>query len=261
MKAVLSMTEHDYYAMPLPIVVYTWYKIGVDCIVFLPSGNNPKIELAKEYCFSRAKFYEFNCEEKRIPTYSQVIRLFGASVESDENEILITGDSDLAVFTNYYHSLKDGGIHIVGADLTPNDQYPMCFISMPVKKWKKVLNIKKDYQAHISELIDPIEGINIRGEQWCYDQWYIKKRLNESGEKIILHNRTNGINQFATKRADRDGWHFDPYNIIDAHLPRPLTDDDNFNKTYDLLKKIYPTDDLSWVLEYKNKYLKLCKQN
>tara|TARA_R110000868_G_scaffold93096_1_gene257892 strand:+ start:408 stop:1178 length:771 start_codon:yes stop_codon:yes gene_type:complete len=256
MIAVLSATEHDYYAMPLPFVVYSWNKIGIDCIVFVPSGDNPKIKLAQKYC-NNTPFHEFVCEEKRIPTYSQVSRLFGACTSIDDNEIYITGDSDLAVFSNYYERLNDGDVHVVGADLTPKDQYPMCFISMPSKKWKKVLGIDKGYQEHIAELIDPIQGLNIRGEQWCYDQWYIKKKLDESGHKIVLHNRSNGQNQFATKRADRDGWHFDVFDIIDAHLPRPLTNEENFNKVYDLFKTKYPTDNLDWMIEYRNEYLKL----
>lgn len=256
MIAVLSATEHDYYAMPLPLVVYSWNKIGVKCIVFIPSGHNPKIELAKKYCNGNT-FYEFDCEEKRIATYSQVSRLFGACTSNQDDEIYITGDSDLAVFGNYYDELNDGNIHVVGADLTPRDQYPMCFICMPSNKWKKILNISKGYQEHISELIDPIEGINIRGEQWCYDQWYIKKMIDTSGEKIMIHNRSNGINQVATKRADRDGWYFDPHDIIDAHLPRPLTDNSNFYKVYDLFKIKYPNDNLGWIVEYRNQYLKL----
>lgn len=256
MKAILSATEHDYYAMPLPFVVYSWNKIGIDCIVFVPSGNNPKIELAKKYCKS-AKFYEFNCEEKRIPTYSQVSRLFGSCVVEDKNETIITGDSDLAVFGNMFNELNDGGVHVVGSDLTNNNEYPMCFIAMPGNKWDSVMKITKSYQEHLSDIIDPIEGDNIRGNNWFLDQFLIKKHLDESGENVILHNRSNGQNQFAMHRADRDGWHYDINTIIDSHLPRPLTIEDNFNKVYNLLKEKYRNDDLQWMFDYRNEYLKL----
>ena len=260
MIAVLSATEHDFYAMPLPFVVYSWAHIGVPCIVFVPKGDNPKLELAKKYCGAYASFFEFECEEKRIPTFSQVSRLFGAAVTElvEDNDVLVTGDSDLCVFSDYYKRLKDGNIHVVGSDLTQSDQYPMCFISMPVHEWVSVMGIYKSYQEHIAELINPIEGLNIRGEQWCYDQWFIKKKLDESGKDIVFHFRSNGQNQFALNRADRDSWqNFNPDDIIDAHLPRPLTDEANMNKVYELFKIKYPNDNLDWMWEYYHAYKQL----
>lgn len=255
MIAVLSVTEDDLYAMPLPFAVHSWRKLGVNCIVFYPKGNNPKIDLAKIYC-PTASFFEFECEEKRIPTYSQVSRLFAAAIPILQNEeILITSDSDICVFDGIGHLINNyHGVQIVGADLTPADQYPMCFIKMSVASWKFVLGINKTYQEHIAELIDPIEGINIRGEQWCYDQWYIKRSLDESGAGVNLVPRSNGQNQFAQNRADRDGWHFNYEGLVDAHLPRPLTDEDSFNKVYELFKVKYPNDNLQWMIDFVTAY-------
>jgi len=256
MKAVLSATEHDFYAMPLPFVVYSWNKIGIDCIVFIPSGNNPKIELAKKYCNS-TKFYEFNCEEKRISTYSQMSRLFGSCVVEDKNETIITGDSDLAVFGNTFNKLNDGNLHVFITDYTDYVGYPMCYIAMPAHKWENVMNIKNNYQEHLSDIVDNIEGEDIRNNYWFFDQFLIKKHINESGENITFHNRCNGINQKVVNRADRDGWEFDTDTIIDAHLPRPLTIEENFNKVYDLFKLKYNNDNLQWMVDYRDEYLKL----
>lgn len=257
MIAVLSATEHDFYAMPLPFAVYSWAKIGVRCIVFVPNAETPKLDLAYKYC-NDALFYGFDAEEKRVPTFSQVSRLFGAAIPNiNLYETMITADSDICVFSEFYEQLKTDKIHIVGADLTPKDQYPMCFIAMQGYKWIEVMEIDGTYQEHIAALINPIEGINIRGEQWSYDQWYAKKKIDASGYEVVLHNRSNGVTQFATRRADRDGWYFDPYNIIDAHLPRPLTDESNFNKVYELFKLKYPFDNLQWMIDYRNEYLKL----
>jgi hypothetical protein len=259
MIAVLSATEHDFYAMPLPFAVHSWTKLGFYCVIFVPKGRNPKIETAKKYC-KNSFFVEFECEEQRIPTYSQVIRHFGAALPmlwEFGNHVMITADSDMAVFTDFFSNLNDGQIHIVGADLTPEDQYPMCYAAMPVMQWHEVMGINKTFQEHVAELIDPIESDNIRGTQWCYDQWYLKKRLEPFKDRILFHNRTNGKNQFAKNRADRDGWHFDPFDIIDAHLPRPLTDEENFKLVYDLFKIKYPNDDLTWMRDYQQEYLKL----
>ena len=261
MISVLSATEHDFYAMPLPITVYSWYKLGVKCIVFIPKGDNPKLELAKKYCGTMATFFEFNCEEKRIATYSQVIRLFGAAIPLvDNDEDIITADGDMCVFDGLSSLINDMEyMQVIGADLTPQDQYPICYIKMRAYQWKHILDINKTYQDHVAELIDPIEGLNIRGEQWNFDQWYIKKKVIEKGLEFDIDfvNRSNGQNQFATRRADRDGWHFNPDGLIDAHLPRPLTEEDNFNKVYELFRIKYPNDNLQWMIDFRNEYLKL----
>ena len=262
MIAVLSATEHDYYAFPLPIVVWSWRKIGCRCIVFVPSGNNPKLDLAIEYCGYNTDFYEFHCEEKRIPTFSQVSRLFGAAIPMlDKKETMIVGDSDLCVFGGFFNKLDNDRIHIVGNDLTPKDQYPMCFISMTVGDWVDVMGIDKSYQEHIAELINPIEGINIRGEQWCYDQWYAKKRIDAGGKlNITFHPRARPGTQFAEHRVDRDDVNWRSYvneNLIDAHLWRPGYTDENFANIMELMTPMYPNDDFTWLVDYRNEYLKL----
>lgn len=260
MIAILSATEHVYYAMPLPIAVYSWHKLGVPCIVFIPAGDNKKLELAKKHCGTMATFFEFRCEEKRIPTYSQVVRLFAAAIPIlDPYEHLIVSDSDMCVFEPLIDMLNDmEPMEVVGNDLTVDDQYPMCYIKMIGYRWREVFKISKTYQDHVAELIDPIESDNIRGTQWCYDQWYAKKMIKEYGDWEVKHHpRSNGKNQFAQRRADRDGWSFDPYTIIDAHLPRPLTDESNFNKVLDLFNIKYPEDNFDWLVNYRNEYLKL----
>lgn len=260
MIAVLSATSDDFYAMPLPFAVYSWNKIGVDCIAFIPKGDSAKIELAKKYCGTMAAFFEFSCADFRVPTYSQVSRLTGAALPNLKDEdVLITGDSDLCVFGDFFKQLEDGRVHIVGADLTPDEQYPMCFAAMPVKIWKEVYNINdKTYQEWLEETINPIESSNLRGTAWCLDQFLLKQGLDKSGIEVIKHNRSDGTNCFAKQRADRDSWqNFNPYDIIDAHLPRPLTNEDNMNKVYELFKIKYPNDNLDWMLEYYNDYKKL----
>lgn len=259
MISVLSATESDFYAMPLPFAVYSWHKLGAISIVFIPKGYSAKLNLAKQYC-SSAIFYEFDTVESRVPTFSQVSRLFGAATDwaqLHKDVMMITADSDLCVFGDFFKELDDGKIHIVGADLTPSEQYPMCFAAMPVRKWEDVYKIKNSYQEHLEEIINPIESTNLRGTAWCLDQFLLKKGLDESGEEIVFHPRSNGITQFAQKRADRDGWYFDPYNIIDAHLPRPLTNKENFDKVYDLFKIKYPNDDLQWMINFRDEYMNL----
>src|ERR1700743_323053 len=255
MIAILSASEHDFYAMPLPFVVYSWIKAGVWPVIFIPKGNNPKLRLARRYCVG--DIIEFDCQENKVSTYSQVIRLFGAAGnDSLRNckETLITGDSDMCVFGrttiigDLLHSVNDGNIHVVGNDLTPEDQYPICFVAMTASDWIECMDIgTKTANECAAELIEPIQSTNLRGDAWSLDQWHLKKMLDLYKKPIVFHTRSNGENQFAQNRADRDGWHFNPDTLIDAHLPRPLTDPDNFQKVVDLFHITYPQDALSWM--------------
>ena len=259
MIAILSATENDLYALPLPFVIYSWKKIGVDCIVFIPEGENKRLELVKKYCEPLGtKFYTFKCEQNEIATYSQLSRLYASSItDLDENEVLITGDSDLAVFSDFFEKLNDDDIHVVGQDLVEENQYPMCFVSMRVKKWREVMKITKTYQEHLKGLIDNFKCENIRGVYWFYDQTLIKKNLDESGENIIFHSRKND-RHFAKNRADRAYWNdFDINTIIDSHLPRPLLFYENIEKVFELFKIKFPNEDLSWLGNYFFEYLEL----
>jgi hypothetical protein len=262
MRAILSSTEHDFYAFPLPIVAYSWDKIGVKSICFIPRDNNPKLELAKKYCNEWCQFVEFNCAPFRIPTYSQVSRLLGAALRfDDDNTVLITGDSDLAVFGTALNICNDGNIHIIGADLTPDDQYPMCFIAMPVKTWRKVMQITASPQQHLEEIINPIQSSNLRGTAWCLDQWLIKKKISEHPEEsVFLHKRARAGTQFADHRVDRDDQNWRSYlgsTLLDAHLWRPGYTDDNFANILELLQTQYPNEDFDWLREYRNQYIQL----
>lgn len=261
MVAVLSATEHDFYAFPLPLTVYSWNKIGVKCIIFVPKMlSAPKLALAMQYCGDDNRFFEFEAPEHKLPTYSQVVRLFGCCVDLPDNEILITGDSDLSVFSSYFKQLESGQIHIVGVDLVPPDQYPMCFCAAPVETWRKVMWVTPgmSYQKYLDEHLGPIVSQHFRSDQWAFDQSLIYRQLTEGNWPIVKHERAKSPHQFATRRADRDGWPNTPdSDIIDAHLCRPGYTDENWAKIFNLFRTMYPNEDLQWMEDYRNQYIKL----
>lgn len=264
MTAILSATEHDFYAMPLPLVVWSWKQLGIDCKVFIPEDFGPKLSLAMLYCEADTDFYTFQCEKEKEATYAQVSRLFGGflpDIKSDDD--LITGDADLAVFSSFFKQLENGCINVVGSDLLEDSmkQYPMCFVSMPAFDWIGTMDTTEfgfdSYQEALDFYLKPLQSNNPRGDFWSYDQWLIYKNLQERNEKIIHHPRAALPNRWATRRADRDGWNFVPNEIIDAHLPRPLTEQDNWDKVMKLFTDIYPDADKTWMWEYREKYLLL----
>jgi hypothetical protein len=263
MIAVLSATENDFYAYPLPIVVWTWYKLGIKSIVFTPENVGSKIELAKKYCGEMTSFHTFKCEERKEATYAQTSRLFGATVVEDENEILITGDSDLAVFGNQFEQFKDSEVRIIGADLLSDEmnQFPMCFIGMPVYKWKDIFCLRGDtLQMALDDTVGNLESISFRGDFWGYDQWLAYQTITRSGVKIFKNSRAKMPERFAMNRCDRDNifWEKDlTKQTMDAHLWRPLFEAENFEKLMKLLKFFYPDENYDWLTSYNSEYLKI----
>lgn len=269
MKAIISSTHDDLYFFFLPIVTWSWNKLGIDVICMMPnfaSKSNYDI-----YCdwlhksnlahkTANCQFHYFDCLDHKAATYAQCSRLYGATLDLPENEILITSDVDMAVFSNYFDHANNGQINVFGADLVPPNQYPMCYVAMPVKTWREVMWITPGVpvQKYLDDLLGHIECEHFRANQWAKDQDEIWTHLIAQAWPVVKHFRASPGTQFATRRADRDGWpETIPPDIIDAHLPRPGFTDDNFAKILKLFQDIYPNEDFAWMVEYRNEYVKL----
>lgn len=271
MKAVISTTFDDLYFFYTPIVLWSWKKIGCETILITPSyppqekGLYERSLLAFSTC-AKQNCYPINlcfeAPDHKKATYAQCARLFGAAFPlRDDKEVLITGDIDMAVFNEaYFAQANNECINVFGADLVPPNQYPICYISMPATTWRTVMGIENGttVQKYLDELVGVIECEHFRANQWALDQDTIYKRLTASGHQPIKHYRAKAPHQFATCRADRDGWpDSPPIGIIDAHLPRPGYTEENFAKILKLFQEIYPDEDFTWMVEYQKEYIKL----
>src|ERR1700755_1075607 len=101
MKAVLSSTYDDLYFFFLPIVAWSWKKIGVDTICFLPYNRDPvKDKSALYHAIQATDFLDglqmpfFSAPKEKLATYAQCARLFGGSLILPKDEVLITADID-----------------------------------------------------------------------------------------------------------------------------------------------------------------------
>lgn len=268
MKVILSCTDNPVYDFFIPLAIHSWNKLGVDAICFIPGTHSQRMALALDTSImkvnDRVIFPDINIPQEREVTYFQVARLFAAALDLPENEYLITSDIDMGVFGNVFQPNFDHGFVIYGADLCPPSQYPICYIMAQVNHWRKAFGImkppffvaKKDYMECLDEMLGSIQCDNMRGNYWAKDQEEAFKKITGSGIPTFLFNRSNGRNQFATQRMDRDGWEMNT-GIIDAHFPRPGYLPENFAKIKDLFHAMYPEDDLTWMVEYHEKYLKL----
>lgn len=268
MRAVISSTYDDLYFFYLPIVTWSWNKIGVNPIILLPLSTNVEqsrrdllVFITCEVNDIRYHTNHFKSPAHKEATYAQCARLYAATFTLPIEETLITSDIDMAVFNkDYFNQANNDQINIFGADLVPPKQYPICYISMPVKTWREVMWITPgvSIQQYLDELLGHLECEHFKGNYWAKDQETIYNAINRGSFPAVLHNRAKHPYQFATRRADRDGWpDAPPPEIIDAHLPRPGYTDENFAKILKLFQDVYPEEDFTWMVHYRNEYLKL----
>lgn len=281
MKAIISTTYSDTYFYFLPIVTFCWNKLGVDVICFMPSVSN-KVNSGDKTLLVYKTMYEvlnsnidictFNAQFHKQSTYAQCSRLYGACLDLPEDEILITGDVDMAMFK--VPEYTSGSFNVFGSDLTPPKQFPICYLMATVKEWRMAFNLQygcmserlneeawietRKYQECLDSLLGGIEAESFRGNYWSKDQ---EEAYNKISKVTRLEKaRAREGTQFATKRVDRDDLHYMDRldkDIIDAHLWRPGYTEENFPKILELLQYFYPEDDFNWLIEYTNEYRKL----
>lgn len=258
-KAIISTTADDNYLFNLPFAVFSWNKIGYDVKVMCAYDDyiSEKFVLVREYLSNmNVEFMLYECEQHLKATYSQVSRLFGAIGEDDDSIIMVTADVDMCVFDA---ATFNKWPVIIGHDLA-DGLYPMCYTQMTVYQWKSVMGISDNFDSlkWRLEFIDRLPSTNIRGDYWTLDQEMLTKAIKESGIYFCPTSRRNEGGT-ATRRADRDGWprRNNYADIIDAHLPRPLTAELNFEKVFELFCDKYPYNEVLWMIDYRNKYMKL----
>lgn len=272
-KAIISTTYNNTYLYFLPIVTWCWNKLGVDVICFMPKlvhyeKGQEGLDVAKRiklvedtvmnHCSSKINMLVyFDAPEHKEATYAQCSRLYGACLDLPEDEVLITSDIDMATLkVPQYIS----GFTITGTDLVPQGQYPICYISAKVKDWRNAFELyEKTYQQCLDETIGKEECENMRGNLWCRDQETAFNKINLTQEVNYIP-RSNGQNQFAQNRVDRDDTNWRSYlneNLIDAHLWRDGFTDENHANIMELLTTMYPNDSFEWLNNYRNEYLKL----
>ena len=266
MKTTISTTYDDLYLFFLPLCCWCWNKLVVDVVCFVPFGSfTGKFKLVTETIIKHRQsdsncITYFSASEDKKATYSQCSRLYAASLDLPEDEVLITADVDMLTFGDYLNQY-DGNVQLFGADLLEGEQmYPLCYCSATVKQWREFMRIGRSYQQELDKVLGSIECENMRGNYWCKDQELLFERLNQSKLPVTKHNRAKQPERFATNRIDRDDQFWEQRlspNIIDYHCHRPGYTDENFEKILTVIQYFYPNEDLTWMKEYQQQYKKL----
>jgi len=278
MKAVISTTFDDKYFHFLPLTTWAWNKLGVDVICFMPKltadyGDNKKFDLLMKtkrdnglnFCC-----YEFDAPKHKEATYAQCSRLYGACLDLPEDEILISGDVDMLMLK--LPPFTEGLFSVVGADLVPDKQVPICYLIASVKQWRstfdlqyaaaselpnEIITIKtKTYQNALDELLGDIECESFRGNYWGKDQ---EEAYNKISKRFAYTNvsRAKEGTQFASNRYDRDdAFILDRLNLdtIDYHMNRPGYEPQNFEIILKVLQYHYPQESFDWLIQYTEQY-------
>lgn len=263
MKCVIATTFNDTYLWNLPLVTWCWNKLGIGVICFMPYKKTTKVHFVLETVHANCKednrAIGFVAHEHKEATYAQCARLYASSLDLPKDEVLITGDVDMAVFGDYLKQ-KVASFDIFGYDLTPDTQYPICYISASVKDWRNAMDINgKTYQQCLDETVGKIECDHFRGNQWSLDQGTVFNKVSQVSDKY-LHGRARPGTQFAGNRVDRDDINWRAYvneNLVDAHLWRPGYTDANFANILELMQMKYPKEDFTWLINYNNRYKEL----
>lgn len=272
MKAVISSTNDSMYSFFIPITTWCWNKLGVDIVLFVPNNPSSSLWFAMNQInkdgSNRNRSYGFICPEHKSATYSQVSRLYAACLDLPEDEILITSDVDMGAFVGISkflemkvdgHGVVNEIVSILGYDLVPKGQYPMCYARGNVTAWRNYMNTDgRTYQKCLDDLLGNIEAEHFRGNYWGKDQ----ETLWVQGQKVnkIEVSRARPGTQFAANRVDRDdiNWrHYVDDSLVDAHFWRPGYEENNFKNILELLQMKYPNDNFGWLIEYRNKYIEL----
>lgn len=277
MKSVYSSSDNSVYDFFIPIAAYSWKRLSVDSIVFVPEAKSSRLQYCintSKLLYPEIKFYDVKCLKHKESTFLQCSRLYAAALDLPEDEVLVTSDVDMGVFTRgifdtlTHHLFNDGvDISILGSDLVPDKQLPMCYLIGKAGRLSEIYGINgRTYQQCLDDLLGDIDSTTMRSDYWAKDQeeaWeriYGKYRDEHNPYKVGYALRTNGQNQFATKRLDRD----DAYllerlnpDIIDFHMGRPGYTEENFNTILTVLRYFYPSENFDWLIEYRDNYIKL----
>lgn len=260
---VLSVNENPIYQFTLPLVVWSWVKIGWEPMIlqnFNGSEITQKFYLHESGSMIRIKTIPIHpIEGYRSDTIAQVSRLYAACF-AEEGDYLLTADSDMMALSDYWQ-FDPKKITIWGHDLTSYQQIPICYIGMMAERWREVMclsnsNVKELMKRDLEEMPDSGENGN-QVDRWCTDQRLITKKINEvQFEKEFVH-RGVLANGYPVGRIDRSAWATYHPHPVDCHLPHDIfNNDETFMKVMKMLASVFPLENFQWFVDYTEQFKK-----
>lgn len=236
--AILSTDNNPEYYSLLPLVCYSWRKIGYEPIV-ITYGNVPRLHFGEGIKVSDWQ----SVEGIKDSTMAQLSRLFAWQMCQSlaDDDILITGDADMVIARDIFtHDVSQGQIISYGFDLTGRSEIPICYVSATVAKWRELMG----------SLVTPQKAYSERWEDyWSVDQQLLTQRAHQYGmERITFIDRGNqGYRGLPTGRWDRFAWDQVPADIIDVHMKR-----NPWDAQIEVFQRLWPGEDYSFITKFKD---------
>lgn len=235
--AILSTDSNPEYYSLLPLVCYSWRKIGYEPLV-LTVGEMPKVIM----CFADAGFKSWPAAAGvKDSTIAQLSRLFFAQASNiGDDDILITADADMVIARDIFtHDVSQGQIVSYGFDLTGRSELPICYVKATAAKWRELMG-----EYHI-----PPKAYSDKWEDyWSVDQQLLTQRAREYGmNRITFVDRGNqNKHGLPTGRWDRYDWSHIPDDIIDVHMKR-----NDWDAQIQVFQRLWPGEDYSFILKFR----------
>lgn len=273
MKAAISCNYDPKYLFCLPIVTWAWNKLGVGVLITMPKTSGLFDKKLFDLIFSemtkvsgesgiinQIAFFDSHDKNREV-TYTQCSRLYAAAAfpNLSDTEIIVTSDVDMMVFKKPPITDQKDFFCILGHDIVPLKQFPICYISAEASTWRKYFTLDRPLQKCLDDLLYDINVENMRGNYWCKDQEEAYRVIDLFAPYAVV-NRARGNTMFADNRVDRDDYYWEVRlneNVIDAHLWRPLYEPENLEKLIKLIKFMLPHENFDWIITYQRNFLNL----
>lgn len=236
-KVILSTDNTTEYLALLPIVTYSWVKIGYNPIILTVNVSANNLAALKNYCIN-SEFIEIQpIEGVKDSTVAQLSRLFQGY---DSDDILISSDADMVIAKDIFaQTVSANQILSYGFDLTGKSELPICYIQTTARKWKEF----------IGEWITPKSAFSTDWNlYWSVDQQLLTQRAREYGmDRITFIDRGNqNKHGLPTGRWDRFDWAHIPDSIIDVHMLR-----NDWDAQIQVFEKLWPGEDHSFIAKFR----------
>lgn len=238
--AILSTDNNPEYYSLLPLVCYSWRKIGYTPVILFVTVYEDIRNTILEYCPDTLRTVLGPHEGVKDSTIAQVQRLF-EWMNAQPDDIIITGDADMVIAKDIFtHDVSQGQIISYGYDLTGRSELPICYVKATAGKWRELMR----------EFTIPEKAYSERWEDfWSVDQQLLTQRANEYGmEKITFIDRGNqNKHGLPTGRWDRHDWNHIPEDIIDVHMKR-----NDWDAQIEVSQRLWPGEDYSFILKFRD---------
>jgi hypothetical protein len=235
--AILSTDNNpDYYSL-LPLVCYSWQKIGYAPVIIFVNVPNEIRSVILYACPGAERTVLGSHSGAKDSTIAQVQRLF-EYMKAKPGDILVTGDADMVIAKDIF--THEGDIVSYGYDLTGRSELPICYVKATAAKWRELMG----------EFTIPPKAYSDKWEDyWSVDQQLLTRCAHEYGmNRITFVDRGNqNKHGLPTGRWDRYDWSHIPDDIIDVHMKR-----NDWDAQIQVFQRLWPGEDYSFILKFRD---------